>query len=271
MTTPADLYAAILADPDDMGLRLAYADAVAATDPAHADLIRTQIEDIRRRHAGLAQRHPGWHPARHVPDEVAGRAARLAHTLHDRLGAPVAGLVKRWRLAAGFAEVIVLSGADFLAHGDVLYGRAPVRHVVLSGVDAGLAARIAATPLLERLSSLALSNNPIGDEGVRALVSSPHLGRLRWLALGRCDIGPDGAEALAEAAGRRLPELRWLDFAENRVRLVPYGEGHDAASGEQPLEVRTPDFGRRLNERYGPFPWMDEIWAWTGMPAFGVV
>ncbi len=271
MTTPADLYAAILADPADMGLRLSYADAVEATDPQHADLIRTQIEYTRRRSAELELRSPGPRPVAQARDEVGSRARWLEDVLHDRLGAPVADLVERASLRCGFPELVTLPGADFLAHGDVLYARAPIRHVILSGVDAELAGALAASPLLDRLSSLSLGDNPIGDEGVRALVSSTHLSKLRWLNLERCGIGRDGAEALAEAAARTLPDLRWLGFQRNRVHLVPYGEGQDPISGQYPVDVYVPEFGVRLNERFGPFPWMDEAWAWSDMPDFGVV
>jgi uncharacterized protein (TIGR02996 family) len=271
VTTPDELYAAILADPDDMGLRLAYADAIEVTDPQHAALIRAQIEHTRRRSAGRALRVPGPAPLVQAADEVGSRARGLAQTLHDRLGTPVADLVESWALSCGFPEVVDLTGADFLAHGDVLYARAPVRHVILSGVDADLAGVLAASPLLDRLSSLSLRDNPIGDEGVRALVSSTHLRKLRWLDLERCGIGRDGAETLAEAAARTLPDLRWLGFEHNRVRLVPYGEGQDPISGQYPVDVYVPEFGLRLNERYGPFPWMDEVWAWDSMPGFGVV
>ncbi len=47
MSTAAELYAAILADPDNLELRLQYADAVADTDPEHAELIRLQLEKER--------------------------------------------------------------------------------------------------------------------------------------------------------------------------------------------------------------------------------
>jgi uncharacterized protein (TIGR02996 family) len=39
MPTAAELYDAILADPDNVDLRLQYADAVSDTDPDHAELI----------------------------------------------------------------------------------------------------------------------------------------------------------------------------------------------------------------------------------------
>ncbi|WP_376771462.1 hypothetical protein [Micromonospora polyrhachis] len=188
--------------------------------------------------------------------------------LRGRLSEPVAGLVTRTGLRRGFAELIVLPGADFLADGAEIYRRVPVRHAVLTGVDPGLVAAIAASGLLARLSSLDLSDNPIGDAGVRALVTSPHLGKVRWLGLEGCGIGIDGAEALAAAASQVLPNLRYLRFGGNAVDLVPHGEGWDAVSGQGPVDVHLPELGVRLDERYGPFPWLDARLAWTDFVDF---
>jgi uncharacterized protein (TIGR02996 family) len=265
VTTPDELYAAILADPDDMALRLRFADAIEASDPDHAELIRLQIEYDRLRIEGLD-----------LPTGLAGHISALKRRLSPRLAAPIADLVSEWGLRRGFPELIKLPGADFLTRAAEIYRRVPVRHALLRDVDTGLVSKLAASPLLAQLSSLDLSDNPIGDDGVRALVASPYLGRLRWLGLVNCDIGADGVEAFAAAASRVLPNLRYLRFTDgyrtdgNRVDFVPYGVGQDI-DGRYPTEVGIPERGARLNAQYGPFPWMDEGLAWRAFVDFSQV
>ncbi|MET8148609.1 TIGR02996 domain-containing protein [Actinoplanes sp. NPDC049668] len=265
MTDPADLYAAILAAPNDLDLRLAYADAIEATDPDHAELIRVQIDFTRREHIRVERMETG-----DLPEEISavyGRGYRLARRIGDRLAAPIAGLVRRFHFACGFPETVTLSGAAFLENGRILYERVPVRHAFLMDVDASLVATLADSPLLDQLVSISLLDCRIGSDGVRALVASEHLRGLRWLDLSNCGIGQIGAEALAEAAPASLPNLQWLGFAQN-TPFIPYGEGIDAISGKEPVDTYIPEFGVRLNERYGPFPWMRPKWLDVATPPY---
>lgn len=253
MSDASDLYAAILADPDDMTLRLRYADTVNATDPDHAELIRLQIEYDR---TNLTDHR--------LPDPEIGRMERLRLRLTPLLGAPLAPLVGAWEVRRGFAELIELPGADFLRHGPEIYRRAPVRHALLTDVDTALVPALAASPLLARLSSLSLSHNPIGDDGIRALLGSPYLTKIRWLGLMNCDIGPVGVDAFASAVPHVMPNLRFLRFGRNRADLVPYGMGSDAVSGQDPIEVHVPGIADRIAAEHGPLPWLDPAWAWRG-------
>ncbi|WP_433533687.1 hypothetical protein ACQPYA_30280 [Micromonospora sp. CA-263727] len=123
---------------------------------------------------------------------------------------------------------------------------------------------VAGVAALGRLVALDLRGNPIGDDGLAALVGSPHLGRLRWLGLARCGIGPAGAEALA--ASRNLPALRYVDLRRNPVEVTAQGRGQDINGG--PTEVELPPLGRDLVARYGALPWLDEQWGWR---PYGVV
>jgi uncharacterized protein (TIGR02996 family) len=247
------LYAAILADPDDMGLRLRYADAIEPSDPDHAELIRAQIEYDRAKIAGTP-----------IAPELSRRMRGLAVRLEPRLGAVTAGLVDDFGVRRGFAELIELPGASFLDRGAEIYRRVPVRHVLLTGVSPDLVGAIAASPLLARLTSLGLDYNPIGDDGLRALLASPHLRRLRWLGLVNCGITPVGAELFAELAPRVLPDLRFVYFARNHAELVPYGEGSDAISGQDPIDVYIPPIAERITAEHGPLPWLDPEIAWRG-------
>ncbi len=58
MPTAAELYDAILADPDNVDLRTEYADAVADTDPEHAELIDSNRGSGANARAPRAARTP---------------------------------------------------------------------------------------------------------------------------------------------------------------------------------------------------------------------
>ncbi|WP_368856434.1 hypothetical protein [Micromonospora fiedleri] len=235
MATPAELYAAILADPDDLDLRRRYADAIETTDPDHAEVIRIDLAGTR-------------------PD----RAAALRYRrVVPRLAAPVADLLVDWKVRNGLVELVTMTARAFVDHGAEVFAHLPVRHLTL--VDAaGLMPDVAGVAGLGRLVALDLSDNPIGDDGVAALAASPHLGRLRWLGLANCGIGPAGAEALA--ASRNLPALRYVEMWGNPVEVVAKGVGQDIDG--RPVAVEMPPLGRELDERYGPLPWLDIQWGW---------
>ena len=99
MPTPAELYAAILADPDDVNLRLAYADAVADTDPEHAELIRLDVEDEQL-----------GRTARRLPPEQSIRRRQLSQAIGSRIAADVAPMVDSWQLRRGFPELVKMTG-----------------------------------------------------------------------------------------------------------------------------------------------------------------
>jgi uncharacterized protein (TIGR02996 family) len=241
MPTPSELYEAILADPDNVDLRLRYADAVAPQDSDHAELIRLDVEKERLGRQAL-----------HAPPEQAKRRRQLSRAIGPRIAAGVAPLVYGWQLRRGFPELVEMSAADFLDHGAEVFRRAPVRHLALTGVAGHLDALIA-SPLLGRLSSLELSDNPLGDDGVETLLRSPHLGNIRLLGLSRTGVGPRGAEALAATSA--LPQLRYVNFVGNPVEVAARPAGEDAIDGRV-LDVEYPEFGRLLMDRYGKLPWL---------------
>ncbi|MFV2103772.1 hypothetical protein [Micromonospora sp. LOL_024] len=234
MATPADLYAAILADPDDLDLRRRYADAIEATDPDRAELIRRDL-------AGA---------------DGTRELLILHRRIHPRLANPVSHLLADWRIRDGLVESVTMTARTFVDHGHEVWANHPVRHLVLVEA-AGLMPQVAQVAYLDRLVALDLRGNPIGDEGLAALVGSPHLRRLRWLGLARCGIGQAGAEALA--ASRNLPTLRFVDLRRNPVEVTAQGYGQDIDGS--PTEVELPPLGKELVARYGPLPWLDLRWG----------
>ncbi|MFG2062015.1 hypothetical protein ACGFIK_11415 [Micromonospora sp. NPDC048871] len=235
MATPAELYAAILAAPDALDLRRRFADAIEATDPDHAELIRAALAGTR-------------------PD----RAAALRYRrVVARLAAPVAHRLVDWKVRHGLVELVTMTARAFVDHGAEVFAHLPVRHLTLVQAT-GLMPQVAAVPSLGRLVALDLSDNPIGDDGLAALTASAYLGRLRWLGLASCGLGPAGAEALA--ASRNLPALRYVEWWGNSVEVVAKGVGQDIDG--RPVGVEMPPLGRELDARYGPLPWLDIQWGW---------
>lgn len=70
------------------------------------------------------------------------------------------------------------------------------------GLGAASVRRIA-EGALDAVTVLALSDNPVGDEGARVLAEAEWASRLERLELARCSIGDTGAKALANAPGLR--------------------------------------------------------------------
>ena len=68
---------------------------------------------------------------------------------------------------------------------------------------------------MNRLTSLNLRGNNIGDAGARAIANSQHLSKLTSLNLTRNNIGDEGAEAIAQS--ENIPNLTSLDLSSNNI------------------------------------------------------
>ena len=234
----ADLTAllqAVVDAPTEDAPRLAYAGAVAASDPERAELIRIQIALARARKAHTA------------PDDPAlARELALIRAHGDAWAADVKPLVTKWQYLRGFVEVVWLDAADFLARAAELYRRAPVLHLDLTAVKP-VAAALFGSPHLARIQSLRLAGNALGDAEAALLAGSPHLSNLEWLDLGRNQIGAAGLEAIA--ASDRLPRLGYLGFSGNAIAdpTPQHADEYDAESA----------VARQLQAKYGPRAWLD--------------
>jgi uncharacterized protein (TIGR02996 family) len=230
------LHDAVVADPESDAPRLAYADAIAATDPARADLIRTQIR--------LAQ----WRRAGQSPPE-AGDAEIRAGTLIRAHGATWAANIKpladSWQFLRGFVELVALDAGAFLMRARDLYRRAPVLHLDLTNARP-VFAELMASPALERIHSLKLRDQQLGDTEARALAASPRLGKLAWLDLSDNQIGMEGFEALV--ASRHLPRLGYLGFRDNRIP-DPTPQHADEYDADSALALE-------LQKKHGARPWL---------------
>ncbi len=220
---------AIRDTPDDLTLRLVYADWLDEAGDSRGELIRLQCE---------LDGVPLGDPRRNVLRESIQRLI-LEH--QSEWLAPLRKRVLGWqqaRLEFGLAENVAMSPAAFVKHAETgLFEEMP--HLVgvwlqgaekplLKAVDSpGLSRlmsltlsvfgplrtetlldRLASTPGVRHLTTLNLGNGRYGDEGIARLLGSPHLPRLRRLNLQNNSLTARTAAALVESP--ILPELRLL-------------------------------------------------------------
>ena len=193
------ILAAVKESPADPTPRLILADWLEEhgdeTDRARAEFIRLDFgraNDLRRRE--LWQHY---------------RAAWLGPFDRSRMHCTFGGLWRLWLDAATFFELL----AAGLAESETW---AWVVGLQLSRLAPADLARLTAGPLLRGLAFLDLSNNVLGDEGVRLLAECPHLASLTQLRLDHDNIGDEGAERLADSP--HLGRLTDLSLCGNRIR-----------------------------------------------------
>lgn len=244
MATLEALHAAVIAAPDDEDARLAYAHAVESTDPERAELIRLQIDLT------------GWRRARIAPPAMTSAAERVQVLLARngvRWAADISPLVDGIAFFRGFVEHVQLDASRFLSTAPRLYQTAPVLHLDLSGVKP-VAEELFASPHLDRIQTLELMRNELGDTEARLIARSPHLAGLKWLGLSLNQIGEAGLDALA--ASQTLGALRYVSFTNNATK-----DPTPTLADEYAYD--TPE-AKALMAKHGKRPWLSSTprWAW---------
>src|SRR5262245_24561259 len=235
----ANLYQAILADPDSDALRERFADWSAANGEAdRAELIRLQLEDARtpdsddpdevwernrERMVALIKAHPEWRSFPELPGVSWGQGSNFG-------------------FERGFLNSVLVTGSEaFKTQLGRVFEVAPVTRAVVEKVDDAGVAEIAASPFLARLRHLSLDSRRIGEAAAVALAGSPNVAGLRSLRLRRCGVGSRGAGALASSR-----------FLSDSLDLNLRGNPIDAASAQalrdrfgEKLQVDTPEEAAR--------------------------
>jgi uncharacterized protein (TIGR02996 family) len=207
------ILAAVKEAPADPAPRLILADWLEEhgdeQDRARAEFIRLapgRTGDPRRRE--LWQRY---------------RAAWLGPLDRGRMSCSfVGGLWRLWLGAGLFFELL----ANGLAESETW---AWVVGLKLSGLAPADLPRLLDGPLLRGLTALDLSDNALGDEGVRLLAECPHLAALTELGLDHDNIADEGAGLLA--ASPHLGRLTDLSLWGNHIGSA----GAWALAGSVPL------------------------------------
>src|SRR5262245_41972442 len=152
----------VLDHPDDDGVRLIYADWLEDNgEPDRAEFIRLQIELARM--DGEAPRRPTL-----VARE---RALLRAHQAEWTRG--LKGIVTGFTFERGVVAWVDLPARRFLERGGQLFDLAPVEGVRLESLGDS-ARKLAASPLLGRLTGLRLQSLSSDVREVAVLLDTPH-------------------------------------------------------------------------------------------------
>ena len=203
MSEEKALLRAIVEDPDDDTVRLAYADWLEEQGGderlARAEFIRVQMS---------LSRMADDDPARTA---LVVREARLLNTHRESWQAPVKGLAREFVFRRGFVDEVSLPQAMLVGHGNMLLDRAPVTLARVIGDGTDNPRDLARWPGLRRVRGLDLSMMNVDQPGVRDVFQSPAVGGLRRLDLGQIPFGLlEGGKWLREAAA--LHSLRELSL-----------------------------------------------------------
>ena len=184
-----ELFAQVLARPDDDAPRLVFADAIGATDPECGEFILAQIAIRQARRAGR------------TPDpKMEVLAATHLQKFGDVWANGVQKRVDAWNFRGGFVEHVELSARAFAAHAKALFAVAPLRQLTLTYAE-DLSAAFA-QPGMQQLVALTL-------KGPASLVGLPPLNRLEVLDL-------------RASEGARAPATKWPRL---RAVLLPGDSG----------------------------------------------
>jgi hypothetical protein len=143
--------------------------------------------------------------------------------------------------SGGFPSELTVPAARLLEHSEELLRLAPGLHARLTDSDDVVVARLAASPLLARLTGLDLEGNLIGPDSARALAASPHAAQLQRLYLAYNRLGDEGADALTESPN--LGRFRPLTLEYNGI-----GPGGVRALAESPRLARLEELHLARND-----------------------
>jgi uncharacterized protein (TIGR02996 family) len=239
MSDEHELYAAIVAEPNDPAPRRALAAHYDGRGDPRGELIRTQLE--------LADKE-----ARGVLDgKLIRRERELLEAHGSAWAAPLADLITGHKFHRGLIGEVTLSVDRFLDVAPALFAAAPIQHLNLTRPRTRWA-ELLRSPHLAHLSSLALEDLGLDDEDAKAIARADALRRLHYLALGNNRIGRAGVEALA--ASPFLARLDVLDLSNNPCDPIPRPGGRDLDG--RVTAIDRPALANELVSRHGERPWL---------------
>ena len=230
--------AAVLAAPNDLAPRRAYADAVRPSDPERAALIDRQLAIRRALRSGL--------PAAEDDDSI---ARDLIRRFGARWSAGVLG-VDAYYYWGGFIEEVRVSAAHLAEVAEVMRRFAPVRMLNVSNLRGHLPALIG-EPMFAQLVALDVGENGLMDADVAAIATAPALRGLAVLRIaGNLDCGYPSLRALAN-----LPALRFVDADDTRtpLRITTL----DAVSGQVEHDYTAAQ--GVMEDELGDLPWLQSL------------
>lgn len=253
-----DALHAVLTSPSPDAPRRAFADAVAASDPARSKFTLLGLElarALRRRDS-----YSSWTSIEARARAVAPFALREAWLAPLVAAAGKLGPTLKPTFGRGFPEGVTLNAADFVHVAPALYAVAPILDLELSNV-AGVADELFDSPFLARIRSINFVGADVTPAVVERIARSPFLGNLAWLNLYGQPCGLAGIEALA--ASTSLPSLSWVGGGGRGcpdVNPLPK-EDESGAYGHEPNPLAV-----SLARRFGPRRWLSATWEGHEQP-----
>ncbi|HEY4242430.1 MAG TPA: TIGR02996 domain-containing protein [Kofleriaceae bacterium] len=193
MATPDELLQAVNARPDDDAARLAYADAVAKSEPDYAEFVKLQLARAADEKAAKAARgRPSSREQMLQKQHMYDWTKYMQRYVRDK-GSDDG--IDFWR---GFVSWVRMEPENFVALGDRLFKMAPIQHADLCDGEEPVRGLFAA-PGLARLDSLSLARTGLTDDDAFALAECEALRRCAWLDLSHNKLSTKGVTALARS------------------------------------------------------------------------
>lgn len=236
-----DPYAHVLAHPGSLDARRALLATWKAKGDARAELIEKQLEyrEFARKQLLADAR------ARQLSSEIHA----LIYKYKRAWAGDLAEFVTDYSYHRGLLAEVDVPGERFPRIASKLFASAPIQHLTITKPLGSIEA-LFASPYLERLVSLGMPDDGLGDRGAITLARSPHVRNLRWLDLGSNEIGQAGVEALA--ASPYLASARFIGLGGNPVNPTPWVA---LDSGFYQKGQRSP--AQELERTFGKRPWLD--------------
>lgn len=229
------LLAEIVANPQDNAPRLRFAELAAKRNDPRADMIQAQFAILELRQKNALKGHEVKHSQ---------RATALA-SFHPEWAEAVVRLgAKSVRYYRGFIGFVEIDTSDFLRNAAALFQAAPIEHLQLRKA-AGRVGELAASPFFDRIRSLLVIEDGIGDADILALAASPHSRGLQFLDLRGNKLTNTAVEAIV--ASPNLAALVELNLRGNRCD-VP---AEMFWFSDTDSEWGPTDYGKTLEARYG--------------------
>ncbi len=240
MSDEHELYAAVVADPDDEAPRRALAAYYDERGDQRGELIRLQLEIAAKKAMGVRD------------GALLGRERALLRAHGRAWAAPLADLINDYKFHRGFIGEVTLPLDRFLDVAPTLFAAAPIQHVNLT-LPRTRWTELLSSPHLARLTSLALEELGLTDDDAKQIAKAERFRTLRWLSLAVNKIGRPGVEALA--ASPWLAQLAVLDLAFNPCDPIPKPAAHDLDG--RVTAIDRPMIANELESRHGRRPWLD--------------
>ena len=235
MPSISDLWAQILAAPQDKTLQAQYFEALTQAGDWRADVLRLAAEIEAHQRDIDRWRQDFQIPAWRWPAEII--------------------FIQDWPIE------LTIKARDFIAHAAEIVETMPLRHLNVKAVSE--APDVFHCPQLNQIASINGSHQGWSVEAITALANSENLRSLRWLDLSYTKI--TNAEVEILAASEKLRNLEHLDVGHNRCRNpvdAHSGFGSDWYGNIVLESIFLPKFGKELEKRNGRIHWLHALDNW---------